>query len=277
MTHGATPPPACRRRLLQLALAGALAPWCAPVRAQAPASTWRWGYISNYQPFSWWDSDSATLKGFHVEIGQALTQHWGVASSARHGTYADMLLALRRQEIDAIGNFFTRVPDLLGEFAFTNGLQDFRLMLVQHEDDDRTFLTLDEIPIERLGLLANTTVEDQIQAAIGKGYRAYKRIDAALDDLARRRIDAVIEEGLIVEHAIHQGRLPLKTTTPMSAPVRLGMLLAKGQSERVIRVNQGLHAIRENGNVARISERWFGYDVTQRRTAGTYINSLLPD
>jgi ABC-type amino acid transport substrate-binding protein len=266
-----------RRRWIQLATAGLLAPIGPLAAAAGPVRPWRWGYISNYAPFSWWDKNGQVLKGFHVEIGNALVNHWGAVGSAKHGTYAEMLQALRKQEIDAIGNFFTRVPDLVGEFAFTSGLQDFRLMLAQHEDDERTFLTLDEIPIGRLGLLGNTTVEDQVLAAMGKGYRKYSQIDKALDDLAQQRLDAVIEESLILEYAIHQRQLPLKTTTPMSAPVRLGMLVLKGQADRVAQINQGLQAIRQDGSAARISERWFGYDVTQRRAAGTYINPLTPD
>jgi ABC-type amino acid transport substrate-binding protein len=266
-----------RRRWIQLATAGLLAPIGSMAVAAGPAREWRWGYIGNYAPFSWWDKSGQALKGFHVDIGHALVNHWGAVGSVRHGTYAEMLQALRKQEIDAIGNFFTRVPDLVGEFAFTSGLQDFRLMLAQHEDDERTFLTLDEIPIDRLGLLANTTVEDQVLAAMGKGYRKYSQIDKALDDLAQQRLDAVIEESLILEYAIHLRQLPLKTTTPMSAPVRLGMLVLKGQAERVAQINQGLQAIRQDGSAARISERWFGYDVTQRRAAGTYINPLTPD
>lgn len=262
--------------MLLMAAAGTL---CArPLSAlSASPTTLRWGYLSNYSPFSWVDRDSSKIQGFHVDLGAELARQMGVTLEIKTGTYAEMLLALRKNEVDVLGNFFTRVPDLVGDFAFTNGLQDFRLMLAQHEDDDRTFLTIDEIPIERLGVLSNTTVEDQVQAAMGKGYRKYNRIDDALNDLANEKLDAVIEESLIIEYAIHSRQLPIKTTTPMSAPVRLGMLVLKGKTELVKQVNQGLQGIRQDGSAARISDKWFGYDVTQRRAAGTYINPLTPD
>lgn len=265
-----------RRHLLLGAGSGAL--FSAGMRATAATpTTLRWGYLNNYSPFSWMARDSNVLQGFHVDLGTELGRHMGVKLDVKTGTYAEMLQGLRRNEIDVLGNFFTRVPDLVGDFAFTNGLQDFRLILAQHENDDRTFLTLDEIPIERLGLLGNTTVEDQVQAAMGKGYRKYNRIDDALNDLVSEKLDAVIEESLIIDYAIHSRQLPIKTTTPMSAPVRLGMLILKGKTDLLKQINQGLQGIREDGSAARASEKWFGYDVTQRRAAGTYINPLTPD
>lgn len=266
-----------RRRVLLGGASGLMFAAAAPsVRARTP-STLRWGYLNNYLPFSWVQRDSQELMGFHVDIGAELARALGVTVEMRSGAYAEMLQALRRQEIDVLGNFFTRVPDLVGDFAFTNGLHEFRLMLAQHEDDDRTFLTLDEIPIERLGVLGNTTVEDQVQAALGKGYQSFKRIDDALSGLAKGQLDAVIEESLILEYAIHTQQLPLKTTTPMSAPVRLGMLVRKGQTDLLTQLNRCLLTVRQDGSAARVSEKWFGYDVTQRRAAGTYINPLAPD
>ncbi len=260
-----------RRRLLAAGVGACL---FAARPKVAAASTLRWGFLNNYRPFSWLDRDSQTLQGFHVDLGAEVASHLGVTLKVQSGTYAEMLQALRRQQIDVLGNFFTRVPDLVGDFAFTNGLQEFRLMLAQHENDDRTFLTLEEIPIERLGLLANTTVEDQVLAALGKGYRKYNRIEEALTDLASEKLDAVIEEALIIEHVIHAQRLPIKTTTPMSAPVRLGMLVPKSSTELLKQINACLQTMRQDGSAARVSEKWFGYDVTQRRAAGTYINPL---
>lgn len=269
-------PTLSRRHLLLGSAAGALLAAEANVRANTPP-TLRWGYLSNYQPFSWVPRDAQTPQGFHVDLGTEIARSMQVKADIRVGTYAEMLQALRRKDIDVLGNFFTRVPDLVGDFAFTAGLQEFRLMLAQHEDDDRTFLTLDEIPIERLGLMANTTVEDQVQAALGKGYRRFNRIDEALAALAKGQLDAVIEESLIVEYAIHAQKLPIKTTTPMSAPVRLGMLVLKGRTDLLEQLNRSLQSIRQDGSAAKVSEKWFGYDVTQRRAAGTYINPLTPD
>lgn len=132
-------------------------------------------------------------------------------------------------------------------------------MSVLHEDDDRDMMSLDDFLGKKLGVLANTGVEEQARGALGKSVQAFDRIEDALRALAEKKLDAVLEENLIAEYFIDKAGLPLKVGVPFAAPIRVGLAVPKGNKDIEQRLSLGVQNLVKDQSFKLISTRWFGY------------------
>lgn len=254
-----------RRQWLQAAASVLLAGLAVPARTQ-DRPRMKVGFISRYQPYSFVQADG-TLTGFDVEVVRALLN----ASGHDMEPVADSLLNLRQKmqkgEIDFIGNQLLVTPENRRHFDFVRPYATIQLVSVLHEDDERDLMSLDDFWGKKLGVLANTGIEDQARGALGKSVQAFERIEDALRALANKKLDAVIEENLIAEYFIDKEGLPLKVGVPFAAPIRVGLAVPKGNKVIEQRLSMGVQNLVKDQGFKAISTRWFGFDVSRPRVS----------
>ncbi len=223
------------------------------------------GFLNHYPPFSFREPDG-TLKGFDLDVMQRLCTIMGVRLVQVPDGMATLSQKLRGGQIDWIGNQLLATPENRREFDFVRpSYASIQLTSVQQEDDNRDFLSLDDLVGKKLGVLAQTGVEDQARGALGKSVVAYARIEDALKDLAAKKLDAVLEENLIAEYYIERDALPVKVTAPFASPVPVGLAVRKGQREMQVKLSEAVKTMLKDGSLKAISEKWFGYDVSRAR------------
>ena len=169
-------------------------------------------------------------------------------------------------QLDLIGNQLLATPEHRRVFDFVRPFANNQLVCVQHEDDSRDFLSLDDLYGKRLGVLAKTGVEEQARGVLGSTVVAYEHIADGLKALGQQKLDAVLEESLIVDYHIERDQLPVKVTAPFAPPVPMGMVVRKGQKELQQRLTQAVQQMLRDGTFKTISQRWFGYDVSRARS-----------
>lgn len=223
------------------------------------------GFLSHYPPFSFKDTDGQ-LKGFDLDVMQRLCAIMGVTLVQAPEGMAGLSQKLRAGQIDWIGNQLLATPENRREFDFVRpAYATIQLTSVQHEDDNRDFLSLDDLVGKKLGVLAQTGIEDQARGALGKAVVAYARIEDALKDLAAKKLDVVLEENLIAEYYIERDALPVKVTAPFAAPIPVGLAVRKGQRDMQSKLSEAVKTMLKDGSLKSISEKWFGYDVSRAR------------
>jgi cystine transport system substrate-binding protein len=223
------------------------------IRAQSAESV-SVGFLNHYPPFSFRDRDG-TLKGFDLDVMQRLCAIMGVVLVQVPEGMATLSQKLRGGQIDWIGNQLLATPENRREFDFVRpSYASIQLTSVQHVDDNRDFLSLDDLVGKKLGVLAQTGVEDQARGALGKTVVAYARIE-----------DALKEENLIAEYYIERDGLPVKVAAPFASPVPVGLAVRKGQREMQVKLSEAVKTMLKDGSLKAISEKWFGYDVSRAR------------
>ena len=237
-----------------------------PGMAQNKLPKMKVGFIARYQPYSFVQPDGR-LTGFDVEVVNALLE----ASGFELEPVTDSLQRLRQKlqsgEIAFIGNQLLMTPENRRSFDFVRSYATIQLVSVLHEDDERDFLSLDDFLGKKLGVLANTGVEDQARGALGKSVQAFDRIEDALRALADRKLDAVLEENLIAEYFIDRDQLPLKVGVPFASPIRSGLAVPKGKKDLEQKLTTGVQTLVKEPSFRAISTRWFGYDVSRPRVS----------
>lgn len=84
----------------------------------------------------------------------------------------------------------------------------------------------------------------------------------ALNDLQMNRVDGVVMDSVVAEYVIKQSNLPLKTLGESLAAERYGVAFRKSDAKLSEGVQNILEEMAKDGTVARISEKWFGSDIT---------------
>ncbi len=261
-----------RRVLLLRALLGVgalAAPMWTPAQGADPLKI---GFLNHYPPFSFKDKDGVQ-KGFDLDVMARLCQIMGVAFVPEADGMASLKQKIQAGQIAWIGHQLLATPENRREFDLVKpSYASIQLVCVQHEDDDRDFLSLDDLVGKKLGVLANTGIEEQSRQAIGKSTVAYPRIEDALADLARKKLDAVLEESLIADYFIERDRLPLKLAAPFAAPLAAGLAVRKGHREMQAQLSTAIQTLLKDGSLRKISEKWFGYDVSRPRISHQQSN-----
>lgn len=220
----------------------------------------RLGLIQQYKPFSFTEG---LLQGFDVDVARRIGVILRTDLVMETGNFSDLQIKLTRGELDAIANQLIKSPENRRQFDFVRPYAFNQLVCVQHENDERDFLSLDDLLGKKLGVLSNTGVEAQARGALGPAVRGFTSIDLAFQALAQQKIDAVLEESLIADFYIQRDQLPIKVTAPFAAPLSAGWAVHKGNLTLAQRLSGGVQSMLADGSFQAISQRWFGYDVSK--------------
>lgn len=250
-----------RRQLLRWSLALCVSAGACPLSAQGVSDgVLRVGVLSNYKPFSFVDGQ---LQGFDVDVLKRLAAIMKVELQIQTEGMANLQKKLATNDIVLIGNQLLTTPENRRLFDFVKSYASNQLVCIQHEDDTRDFLSLDDLYGKKLGVLAKTGVEDQARAAIGKTVMPFAEIDQAFKALAEKKLDAVLEESLIADFYIERNGWPIKITSPFAPPMSAGWGVRKGNKDLAQRLSAAVQILLTDGSFKEISVRWFGYDVSR--------------
>ena len=260
-----------RRNFLTLPLALCASSAALPAFSQSAeleGGVLRVGVLTQYKPFSFVEGQ---LQGFDVEVLKRLASILKLELKIQTEGMATLQKKLSSGEISVIANQLLTTPENRRQFDFVRGYAANQLVCVQHEDDSRDFLSLDDLLGKKLGVLANTGVEDQARGALGKSVLSFASIDLAFKQLAEKKLDAVLEESLIADFYIERDALPIKVTSPFAPPLSAGWAVRKGNRALAQRLSEGVQTLLSDGSFKTISSKWFGYDVSRPNVSHTSL------
>ena len=221
----------------------------------------RIGTEGTYAPFTY--HDASGLTGFDVEIGRAIAKHMGVEAQFVEGKWDGLIAGLDVGRYDAVINQVSITEARRAKYDFSDPYIASAAALIVREDNT-DIKGFDDLKGKRS---ANTLTSNfgKLAAAAGAEVVAVQGFNEAIELLLSRRVDATVNDQLSF--------LDFKKQKP-DAPVRIaaldrgkefsesGVLLRKGNPELVKAVNEALDAIKADGTYAKISEKYFGEDLS---------------
>lgn len=223
----------------------------------------RVGLEGTYPPFDYRNS-AGELEGFDVDVAKALAAKLGVKTQFIATEWSGILAGLQAGKFDVIVNQVTITPQRKEVLDFSQPYTYSAAQLIQRANDKRDFKSLAEFKGDKkLGVTLGTNYDQMARAVSGVNVQTYPGAPEKLRDLASGRIDATLDDRLMLPYIIKTSNLPLRPGNILKGGEQeMGIPFRKGNPQFEKAVNDALSAMKQDGTLAKISNRWFGSDVT---------------
>lgn len=214
-----------------------------------------------YPPFNF--KEKGELAGFEVELAKALAGKMGVKAEFSTSEWSAMLAGLQANKYDVVVNQVGITDKRKEAFDFSEPYTISSPQLIVRKNEKREFKSLADLKGKKLGLGQGTNFGDLAKAVGGIDVKTYPGSPEYLQDLALGRIDAALNDSLLIPYIVKQTRLPLKAGAPVGELERSGIPFAKGNPKFKAAVDKALADMKADGSFAKISMKWFERDVSK--------------
>ncbi|QOR65722.1 transporter substrate-binding domain-containing protein [Cytobacillus suaedae] len=209
-----------------------------------------------FKPFSTTDGDGV-MSGFDISVAEAVAKELGLEPVQKKFKFNSIVEGVKTGRFDAAVASHTITPDRLEHISFStpyyySGPQIF----VRPDSDIKTFDDLKdlEIAVSKGSTYADTAKEQTDNVIL------YDSDVTALEALSIGKHDAVITDFITGKEAIGAG-LEIDARELLGRSEQ-AIGIAKDNEVLLEKVNEALQTLRENGTLKKISEEFFGEDIT---------------
>ncbi len=209
-----------------------------------------------FKPFNYFD-DENHLKGFDIDIGNAIAKQLGLEPEWKAHAWDTMLIALNQGRFDFVIASHTITPERAKAVDFSKPYYCTGNVIVSKPGGPKTPADLKG---KVIGAQLGTTFEEFAKQFDPKQIKTYQTNPDALQDLLMGRIDAWITDQFTALEAVKSRNLNLQISDLLNTE-KIGMAVAKGNSLLLAAINKALDDIQSNGVYEQISMKWFGKDI----------------
>lgn len=244
--------------LALLSLLGAQAQSYRPLDQIKSSGEIRIGSEGEFPPFNFFDPQG-NLTGFEIDIANAIAAKLALEPKWIPQSFDTLLIALNQSRFDFVIASHGITPERAEAVDFTDPHYCTGGMVVALPGGPKT---ADDLAGKRVGVqVGSTYYEAASKLPEIKEVKTYQSDPEALQDLLARRIDAWVTDRFVADSAAKERDLELQMGDLLFEE-QVAMAVAKGNSELVASLNQGLAEIMADGTYAKISQEWFGSDVS---------------
>ncbi|MCZ8518632.1 MULTISPECIES: amino acid ABC transporter substrate-binding protein [Paenibacillus] len=221
----------------------------------------RVGTEGTYAPFTFHDKDGK-LTGFDVEIAEEVAKRLGVQAEFIETKWDGMFAGLDAKRFDIVANQVSIKEDRKVKYDFSDPYIVSKAVLIVH-NDNQDIKKLADLKGKKSGqsLTSNLT---EIAKANGAEIVQTDGFNQAIDLLMSKRIDATINDGLsYLDLKKQKPDVAIKVVDETTEATPSALLLNKGNTELRDAINKALTDMKSDGAYLKISEKYFGQDVSK--------------
>lgn len=261
--------PRARRVVLAAALGACLLSGAMPAAAAdlldaaKTRGTLRIGLEGSYPPFNFKDPASGDLAGYDVDVARLVAAHLGLKPEFVTVEWSAILGGLGAGRYDVIVSQVGITAKRRRAFDFSQPYTYSAPQLIVRKNEPANYTSLSDLKGKALGVGRDTVFEQQARAVPGIDVKSYPATAETLQDLAFGRIDAALNDSLMVAYLLKHSRLPIRAGVRVGAVERIGIALRKGNPGLLAALDQALIHARADGSLAKASMKWFGVDASR--------------
>ncbi|HBO9563433.1 cystine ABC transporter substrate-binding protein [Pseudomonas aeruginosa] len=214
-----------------------------------------------YPPFNF--KQGGKLTGFETELGELLAAELAVKPEFVTTEWSGILAGLQSGKYDIALNQVSVNEQRRKVFDFSEPYTISSAQLIVRADETRQFKSLEDLKGLKLGVGQGTNYADLAKSVAGVNVRTYPGAPEYLQDLASKRIDAALNDRLLIPFAIREAKLPVKPGAAVGPVANMAIPYRKNNPKFGEALNAAPEKIKADGRFAKLSEKWFGLDVSQ--------------
>ncbi|MFD1746276.1 amino acid ABC transporter substrate-binding protein [Rhizobium helianthi] len=219
------------------------------------------GTEGTYAPFTFHDA-SGKLVGFDVEIGEAVAQKIGVKAEFIEGKWDGLIAGLDAKRYDAVINQVGITEARKQKYDFSEPYIASKAVLIVREGDDsiKSFADLKG----KKSAQSLTSNFGKLAQEAGAELVGTDGFDQSIQLVLTRRADATVNDSLsFLDFKKQKPNAPVKIVAEQANADYSGIIIRKGEPELLEAINKALAEIKADGTYAKISEKYFGQDVSK--------------
>ncbi|MFS8976029.1 transporter substrate-binding domain-containing protein [Cupriavidus necator] len=221
------------------------------------------GLEGTYPPFGFRGAKNE-LEGFDVDVARAVAGKLGVKPEFVTTEWSGIIAGLQAGKFDVIVNQVAATPQRKQALDFSKPYVYSEAQLIQRKDDKREFKSLEALKGHKLGVSLGSNYNDLAKAVPGIDVKTYPGAPEYLRDLAAQRVDAALNDRLMVAYLIKTANLPLRPGAVVpGASSEVAIPFRKDNPKFAQAIDRALDDLRKDGTLNKLSVKWFGTDVTK--------------
>jgi cystine transport system substrate-binding protein len=219
------------------------------------------GTEGTYAPFTFHDKDGK-LTGFDVDIAVEVSKRLGVEPEFIETPWDGIIAGLDAKRFDTIFNEVTITDERKAKYDFSDSYIVSKAVLLVHEDNNEIKKLADLKGKKSAQSLTSNLTE--IAKQNGAEIVGTEGFNQAIDLLLSKRVDATINDGLsYLDLKKQKPDVKIKVVDETTEASHSAALFRKGNDDLVKAVNDALAAMKSDGTYLKISEKYFGADVSK--------------
>ena len=216
-----------------------------------------------YPPFNFKDQKTGQLSGYDVDVARLLASKLGLKPEFVATEWSAILAGLGAGKYDVIVSQVGITPKRQEAFDFSTPYTYSSPQLIVRKDETAHYASLDSLKGKKLGVGQGSIFEQQAKAVPGITIKPYPAAPENLQDLASGRIDAALNDSLMVAYLLNNSKLPIKAGARVGKVEQMGIPFAKGNPQFKAALDKALAEAAADGSLKAISMKWFGSDVSR--------------
>jgi cystine transport system substrate-binding protein len=220
-------------------------------------------------PFNFKDQKTGQLAGYDVDVAKLVAARLGLKAEFVTTEWSAILAGLGAGRYDLIVSQVGITPKRELAFDFSQPYTYSSAQLIVRKHDGARYATLADLKGKKLGVGQGSVFEQQARAVGGIDIKPYPAAPENLQDLASGRIDAALNDSLMVAYLVKNSRLPIQAGARVGAVERVGIAFRKGSPAFKAALDKVLAEATADGSLKAISLTWFGSDVSRPAAPAT--------
>jgi L-cystine transport system substrate-binding protein len=224
------------------------------------------GTEGTYAPFTFHDPSTNKLTGYDVEVVEAVARKLGRKVQFSEVTFDSIFAGLEAKRYDVVANQISITPERQGKYAFSTPYTVSSGVVVTRADD----ASVTKLSDLRGRTSAQSVTSNWAKTAKDAGAKvdAVEGLTQAIALLKQKRVDVTVNDSLaILDYLKTSGDTGVKIAAQTGDRTDQGFAFRKN-SELAPQFDTALKALAADGTLTRISQKWFGQDVTGIGAAG---------
>ncbi len=225
------------------------------------AGVFKIGTEGTYAPFTFHDAENK-LVGFDVEIGEAVAGKLGVKAEFVEGKWDGLIAGLDANRYDAVINQVGITEARKQKYDFSDPYIASKAVLIV-KDDNADIKGFEDLKGKK-SAQSLTSNFGKLAEEAGAELVGTDGFDQSIQLVLTGRADATINDSLsFLDFKKQKPDAPVKIVAEKADADYSGIIVRKGDPELVAAINKALADIKADGTYQKISEKYFGADVSK--------------
>ncbi|HEY5223826.1 MAG TPA: amino acid ABC transporter substrate-binding protein [Microbacteriaceae bacterium] len=219
------------------------------------------GTEGTYRPFSYHDATTNKLTGYDIDVTNAVAKQLGIKVTFQETQWDGIFAALDAKRIDVIANQVSITPERQAKYSFSTPYTVSPGVIITRADD-KSITSFADLK-GKTTAQSNTSDWYALAQKYGANVQAVEGWAQSIALLTQGRIDATVNDKLtLLDYEKQHPEAKLRIAATAADPAKNAFTFRKS-STLAPDFDKALATLSADGTLAKISEKYFGQDVSK--------------